>query len=63
MNIGPKIGIGMTNDSSVVNPVGFRPGERVRHDDLGEGIVLGAPVEGFIKVFFPPAKGNCRLRD
>ena len=33
--------------------VGFKPGERVRHADLGEGVVLAAPVEGFIKVFFP----------
>ncbi len=33
--------------------VGFKPGERVRHADLGEGVVIAAPVEGFIKVFFP----------
>ena len=33
--------------------VSFRPGERVRHADLGEGVVIGAPVDGFIKVFFP----------
>src|ERR1019366_579981 len=33
--------------------VGFKPGERVRHPDLGEGVVISAPVEGFIKVFFP----------
>jgi superfamily II DNA or RNA helicase len=31
----------------------FKPGERVRHADLGEGVVIAAPVEGFIKVFFP----------
>ncbi len=35
------------------SPVSFRPGERVRHADLGEGVVIGAPVDGFIKVFFP----------
>ena len=33
--------------------VSFKPGERVRHADLGEGVVIAAPVEGFIKVFFP----------
>lgn len=33
--------------------VSFKPGERVRHADLGEGVVIGAPVDGFIKVFFP----------
>ena len=33
--------------------VGFKPGERVRHADFGEGVVIAAPVEGFIKVFFP----------
>ena len=31
----------------------FKPGERVRHPDLGEGVVIAAPVDGFIKVFFP----------
>jgi len=33
--------------------VSLRPGERVRHADLGEGVVVAAPVEGFVKVFFP----------
>src|ERR1017187_3946295 len=33
--------------------IGFKPGERVRHADLGEGVVIAAPVEGFIKVIFP----------
>ena len=31
----------------------LRPGERVRHADLGEGVVIAAPVDGFVKVFFP----------
>ena len=31
----------------------FRPGERVRHPDLGEGVVIAPPVDGIIKVFFP----------
>ena len=31
----------------------FKPGERVRHPDLGEGVVIAAPLDGFIKVFFP----------
>ena len=39
-----------SNDGSLA---GFKPGERVRHADLGEGVVIAAPVEGFIRVFFP----------
>ena len=31
----------------------FKPGERVRHADLGEGVVIAPAVDGFIKVFFP----------
>jgi superfamily II DNA or RNA helicase len=31
----------------------FRPGARVRHIDLGEGVVIAAPIAGYIKVFFP----------
>jgi hypothetical protein len=31
----------------------FKPGERVRHADPGEGVVIAAPLEGFVKVFFP----------
>jgi SNF2 family DNA or RNA helicase len=31
----------------------FRPGERVRHPDLGEGVVIAPSVDGIIKVFFP----------
>src|ERR1700737_1286400 len=42
-----------TIGSNAVNLVGLRPGERVRHADLGEGVVVAAPVEGFVKVFFP----------
>src|SRR5258708_35821720 len=33
--------------------VSLRRGERVGHADLGEGVVVAAPVEGFVKVFFP----------
>lgn len=47
MNAPPTIG---SNGGSLV---GFKPGERVRHADLGEGVVISAPVEGFVKVFFP----------
>jgi SNF2 family DNA or RNA helicase len=47
MNAASPLG---SNDGS---HVGFKPGERVRHADLGEGVVIAAPVEGFIKVFFP----------
>jgi len=42
-----------TIGSNAVNLIGLRPGERVRHADLGEGVVVAAPVEGFVKVFFP----------
>ncbi len=31
----------------------FKPGERVSHPDLGQGVIIAAPVDGFIKVFFP----------
>jgi superfamily II DNA or RNA helicase len=39
-----------SNGGSLVT---FKPGERVRHADLGEGVVIAEPVDGFIKVFFP----------
>lgn len=32
--------------------VGFKPGERVHHADFGEGVVIAAPADDFIKVFF-----------
>jgi SNF2 family DNA or RNA helicase len=48
---------GTNLDTTVVanggSPVSFKPGERVRHVDLGEGVVISVPVEGFVKVFFP----------
>jgi superfamily II DNA or RNA helicase len=47
----------VTNTATTLGSSGgsliFKPGERVRHADLGEGVVIGAPVDGFIKVFFP----------
>lgn len=30
----------------------MKPGERVRHPDLGEGVIIAAPVGGFVRVFF-----------
>jgi len=36
-----------------VATINLKPGIRVRHADLGEGVVIAAPVDGFIKVFFP----------
>ncbi len=53
MSIEPTIGNGTTNDLSSGSFVSFKPGERVRHPDFGEGVVIGTPVEGFVKVFFP----------
>jgi superfamily II DNA or RNA helicase len=46
------------NTASTIGPnadtlFSLKPGERVRHADLGEGVVVAAPVEGFVKVFFP----------
>jgi len=48
-NLTTNTNIGLNGGS----PVSFKPGERVRHADLGEGVVIAAPVEGFVKVFFP----------
>jgi len=31
----------------------LKPGVRVRHPEIGEGVVIAPPAEGFIKVFFP----------
>jgi superfamily II DNA or RNA helicase len=48
-----KIGASTTIGSPDGSSISFKPGERVRHAELGEGVVITAPVEGFIKVFFP----------
>ena len=53
MSIESKINTPTTIGSNSGSLVNFKPGERVRHADLGEGVVIAAPVEGFIKVFFP----------
>jgi ERCC4-related helicase len=53
VNTESKINTSTTIGSDSGSLVDFRPGERVRHADLGEGVVIAAPVEGFIKVFFP----------
>lgn len=52
----------MTADAQIIPPAhasmdsgtvrAYKPGERVRHPDLGEGVVISAPVDGFIRVFF-----------
>ena len=31
----------------------MRPGERVHHAELGDGVIIAPPVDGFVKVFFP----------
>jgi hypothetical protein len=36
-----------------VTTANLKPGIRVRHADLGEGVVIAPPADGFIKVFFP----------
>lgn len=53
MSVEPEIGSGTTDDSNTGGLVNFKPGKRVRHADLGEGVVIAAPLEGFVKVFFP----------
>lgn len=40
-----------TNTRAMGRSVG--PGERVRHSEFGEGVVIAPPVDGFVKVFFP----------
>jgi hypothetical protein len=44
---------GGTGNSRSGSSLNLRPGERVRHADFGEGVVISSPIEGFIKVFFP----------
>src|ERR1035441_2809292 len=53
MSAEPDIDADATDRSNTETLVNFKPGERVRHADLGEGVVIAAPLEGFIKVFFP----------
>src|SRR5487761_1395148 len=53
MSTEPKINIDATVSANGGSPGSFKPGERVRHADLGEGVVIADPVEGFVKVFFP----------
>lgn len=53
MSTEPKINIDATVGANGGSLGSFKPGERVRHADLGEGVVISAPVEGFVRVFFP----------
>jgi len=46
------MGTGFTNSLNGGAICAFKPGERVRHADWGEGVVISPPVDGFIKVFF-----------
>lgn len=49
----------LTSNESPPNGAGtgtltsMKPGERVRHADLGEGVIIASPVGGFVRVFFP----------
>lgn len=47
LNASPLDGPGTGNVPSM------KPGERVRHADLGEGVIIASPVGGFVRVFFP----------
>jgi hypothetical protein len=53
MSIEPQVGSGTTNDLNRGSLIGLKPGERVRHADFGEGVVIAAPLDGFIQVVFP----------
>lgn len=46
------MGTASTNSLNGGTICAFKPGERVRHADWGEGVVISPPVDGFIKVFF-----------
>lgn len=37
------------------------PGSRIRHPELGEGVVLEAPAEGWLRVFFPAGERRVPL--
>ena len=43
----------MSTESTNIFDTSLKPGERVRHRDFGEGVIIAAPVEGFVRVFFP----------
>ena len=30
----------------------FEPGQRIRHGEFGEGVVVGAALDGYLRVFF-----------
>ena len=34
-------------------PVRFEPGQRIRHADFGEGVVVGPARDGYLRAFFP----------
>lgn len=43
----------MNTGSTNFQITALKPGERVRHREFGEGVVIAPPVEGFVRVFFP----------
>lgn len=50
----------MVNDLS--DPIHtFQPGERVRHAELGEGVIIAPPINGVAKVFFPSGEQQVPL--
>ena len=53
MSAETEVGKVLSDDPNTRSLANFKPGERVRHADLGEGVVIAAPLNGFIKVFFP----------
>ncbi|MBV9183672.1 MAG: DEAD/DEAH box helicase family protein, partial [Acidobacteria bacterium] len=62
MSFEPHTGTTATDDLDRGSALSFKPGERVRHPDLGEGVVIAAPVQGFIKVFFASGERQVPLQ-
>lgn len=51
----------MVNDLSDPIRQSFQPGERVRHAELGEGVLIAPPISGIAKVFFPSGEQQVPL--
>ena len=43
-------------------PVQFEPGQRIRHADFGEGVVIGTAHEGYLRAFFPDGERQVAAR-
>lgn len=43
-------------------PAQFEPGQRIRHTDFGEGVVIGTAHEGYLRAFFPDGERQVPAR-